>query len=273
MHLFVKYFILDLLRIFSKKISVKCSYTVFLCLCIGLLNIADADSASCIDTAQSSDQGVQREIINQLCRHSVSLAKRFNSSKPQVVLLQQERWQQLPDCPAALNIRFSAMVQNGKLPLMVSCPDNGSIAWKQRLAARMDFDVSVLLAVRNINRGESLSDLKMSGLKTSKVRFSAMKPNAFQHTDNLSGYVATRKITTGSVITADMVKKVNAIRRGQPLTIVAQSKTVVLSTTGVAMESGHVGDIILVQKENGRSIKCRVMNEGEVRPVEGSASR
>ncbi|WP_257293558.1 flagellar basal body P-ring formation chaperone FlgA [Endozoicomonas sp. YOMI1] len=261
MHLFIKYFIP------GRKRSIWRYFT--LTLCLGLLNIpniADAYPVSC--TGPPSDQGVQGEIINQLCQHSISLAKRFNGTDPRVVLLHKERWQQLPFCPATPDIRFSAMAQSGKLPLLISCPDNDGTfpeqGWKQRLAVRVDFEVPVLLASKDINRGETLSG---PGLKKSKVRFSSMKPNVFQ--DNLSGYITTRKISAGSVITTDMVKRATAIRRGQHLSIVVYSKNIELTTTGVAMESGHVGDIILVQKENGRPFKCRVINEGEVRPVEG----
>lgn len=252
-----------------------------LSLCLGLLNIpniADAHSVSCThnrghsdQSDKGTDQSIQGEIIDQLCQHSISLAKRFNGSSPRVVLLHKERWQQLPYCPATPDIHFSAMAQNGKVPLLISCPEsNGTVPeqrWKQRLAVSVDFDVSVLLADRDINRGEALSRPGLSGLKKSKVRFSSMKPNVFQ--DNLSGYITTRKISAGSVITTDMVKRANAIRRGQHISIVVQSRNIELTTTGVAMESGHVGDIILVQKENGRPVKCRVINEGEVRPVKG----
>lgn len=273
MYLFVTYFILD------RKLSISRRFVFSLCLC--LLNIPDivnAHTVSCTDTSpqsdqsdKSTDQRVQGEVISQLCEHSRLLAKRFNGRNPQVVLLHKERWQQLPDCPVTPHIRFSAMAQNGKLPLLISCPDHlGTFPdhrWKQRLAVRVDFDVSVLLADRDINRGGVLSGAGQPGLKTSKVRLSSLKPNVFQ--DNPSGYIATRKISAGTVITTDMVKRANAIRRGQHLTIVVQSKNIELSTTGVAMESGHVGDVILVQKENGRLVKCRVINEGEVHPVEG----
>ncbi len=273
MYLFVTYFILH------RKLSISRRFVLSLCLCLlNIPNIANAHTVSCTDTSpqsdqsdKSSDQRVQGEVISQLCEHSRLLAKRFNGRNPRVVLLHKERWQQLPDCPVTPDIRFSAMAQNGKLPLLISCPDHlGTFPehrWKQRLAVRVDFDVSVLLADRDLNRGEALSGPGQPRLKTSKVRLSSLKPNVFQ--DNPSGYIATRKIGAGTVITTDMVKRATAIRRGQHLTIVVQSENIELITTGVAMESGHIGDIILVQKENGRPFKCRVINEGEVRPVEG----
>ncbi|USE38263.1 flagellar basal body P-ring formation chaperone FlgA [Endozoicomonas sp. SCSIO W0465] len=250
-----------------------------LSLLLGLLNIeciADDYSVTCTQTSPPSDQRVQGEILDQLCQHSISLAKRFKGSNPRVVLRHKERWQQLPYCPVALDIRFSAMAQNGKVPLLISCSEHDGTPeqrWKQRLAIGVDFDVAVLLADRDISRGEALSGTglpgptKSPGLKKSKVPFSAMKPNVFQ--DNVSGYITTRKISAGSVITTDMVKKASAIRRGQQVTIAVQLKNIELTTTGVAMENGYVGDIILVQKENGRPVKCRVINEDEVRPVGG----
>ncbi len=151
--------------------------TPFPCaLCIGLLSgllkSPNAYAVSCPDTRALSEplseEGIQTDIINQLCRHSISLAKRFNSRNPRVVLLHKERWQQLPDCSTTPDIHFSAMAQNGKLPLLVSCPDHDGASWKQRLAARVDFDVSVLMAGRDINRGDVLSG---PGLKKSTVLF------------------------------------------------------------------------------------------------------
>ena len=71
------------------------------------------------------------------------------------------------------------------------------------------------------------------------------------------------------MINQDLLKKAGVLRRGQPVSIVVQSDTVLLSTTGTTLENGYINDIIRVQKDNGRTIKCRVLNEGEVRPIAG----
>jgi len=223
---------------------------------------ADLQAGTCSDNSQFPQQSTQQEVVNSVCAHLHSLTEQFNGREPRVQLLQLERWQRLPSCATGVEVGLSAMSHNGKLPLVVSCPDSDN--WQHRLNVKVDFTLPVLVAARDVSRGERLSQLR-----TDDVAFTSVKPGFLQAADKLDGYVASRKIIAGTVINEDLVKKAGVLRRGQPVTIVAQSDTVLLRTTGVAMENGRVNDIIRIQKDNGRTIRCRVINEGEVHTISG----
>ena len=226
------------------------------------LPVAGLQAGTCGDNSQFSEQSIQQEVVNLVCSHLLSLAEQLSGREPHVKPLQPERWLRLPSCNTDPEVRLSAMSHSGKLPLVVSCPDNGN--WQYRLSIKVDFTLPVLVAARDVNRGE-----RVSQLRTDEVAFTSVKPGFLQETDKLNGYVASRKISAGTVINEDLLKKAGVLRRGQPVNIVVQSETVLLSTSGIAMENGYIDDVIRVQKENGRTIKCRVINEGEVRPVLG----
>lgn len=237
------------------------NYCFALILYVGL-PLGDLQAGTCGDNSQFAEQSIQQEVVNSVCSHLLSLAEQLSGREPRVQPLQPERWLRLPGCEAKPEVRLSAMSHSGKLPLVVSCPDNGN--WQYRLSIKVNFTLPVLVAARDVNRGERLSQLR-----TDEVAFTSVKPGFLQETDKLNGYVASRKISSGTVINQDLLKKAGVLRRGQPVNIVVQSDTVLLSTTGIAMENGYIDDVIRVQKENGRTIKCRVISEGEVRPVLG----
>ena len=235
------------------------NYCPALLLCTGL-PVADLPAETCGDNSQFAQQSMQQKVVNVVCGHLRSLAEQLSGREPQVKPLQPERWLRLPTCNTTPEVHLSAMPHSGKLPLQVSCPDNGN--WQYRLSIKVDFTLPVLVAARDVNRGQ-----RVSQLRTDEVAFTSVKPGFLQKADQLAGYVASRKISAGTVINEDLLKKAGVLRRGQPVNIVVQSDTVLLSTTGITMENGHIDDVIRVQKENGRTIKCRVINEGEVRPV------
>ena len=224
------------------------------------LPVADLQAGMCGDNSQFSEQSMPQQVVNSVCRQLHSLAEQLNGREPHVRPLQPERWLRLPTCNTAPEVSLSAMSHSGKLPLVVSCPDSGN--WQHRLSIKADFTLPVLVAARDVNRGE-----RVSQLRTDEVAYTSVKPGFLQATDQLDGYVASRKISAGTVINEDLLKKAGVLRRGQPVNIVVQSDTVLLNTTGIALENGHIDDVIRVQKENGRTIKCRVINEGEVCPV------
>ena len=226
------------------------------------LPMAGLQAGTCIDDSQFPEQSTQQQVINLVCSHLLALTEQLHGREPRLQPLQPERWLRLPVCDAQPEVRLSAMSHGGKLPLVVSCPDNGN--WQHRLSIKVDFTLPVLVAARDVNRGERVTEVRMND-----VAFSSVKPGFLQATDRLTGYVASRKISAGMVINEDLLKKTGVLRRGQPVNIVVQADTVLLSTTGVAVENGHINDIIRVKKDNGRTIKCRVINEGEVRPVTG----
>lgn len=226
------------------------------------LPIASLQAGICPDNNQFSERSPQQQVVNLVCSHLLSLAEQLNGREPRVQPLQPERWLRLPACDSQPQVRLSAMSHSGRLPLVVSCPDSGN--WQYRLSIKVDFTLPVLVAARDVNRGEPVIELR-----TDEVAFTSVKPGFLQETDKLNGYVASRKISAGTVINQDLLKKAGVLRRGQPVSIVVQSDTVLLSTTGTTLENGYINDIIRVQKDNGRTIKCRVLNEGEVRPIAG----
>ncbi len=237
-------------------------YLVIIFVWVFILPTGSLQTATCSGSAQFSDRSTQQEVVNLVCAHLDSLTEQLNGREPRVQPLQPERWQRLPFCATEPEVRLLAMSHSGKLPLIVSCPDSGN--WQHRLSIKVDFTLPVLVASRDVSRGERLSELR-----TDDVAFTSVKPGFLQKTDKLDGYTASRKIAAGTVINENLVKKASVLRRGQPVTIVAQSDTVLLRTNGIALENGHKNDIIRVQKENGRTIKCRVINEAEVSPVAG----
>ncbi|MFK0572104.1 flagellar basal body P-ring formation chaperone FlgA [Endozoicomonas sp.] len=185
-----------------------------------------------------------------------------------IILLQRERWQQLPDCPVMPDIRLSELTAGGRVSIFLVCPvidevtDEVAKGWKQRLSAQIDFVVPVLVVGRDLARGEVPGHLHAE-----ERAFSSVRQGLFHHPRELDGYVTVRPVRAGTIMTADLVKKAVVVRRGTPVTIIASSDTVTLTTSGIAADNGRIGDIIPIKKDNGRVIRCQVMNAREVRPA------
>lgn len=214
---------------------------------------------------------------------------------------QASQWQEMSDIPAAAKQYLSQVLQDGfphdqitvdvssidtrlrlkacdkpltydlhgrqlsasNVTLRVQCP--GSSTWSFYLTAQVDRLRHILVATRNIGRGESLSEDDVS-LELRSV--SSLGNGTISDPARISGKVAKRPINLGDSIRTSSVTAPEVIQRGDTVNVTAVSGGIAVSTSGIAMNDGKVGQQIRVQNlKSERIIKARVTAKGQVQVI------
>jgi flagella basal body P-ring formation protein FlgA len=126
-------------------------------------------------------------------------------------------------------------------------------------AARMN----VLVSTKNFKR----EDMVMPGdLRKAELLLTNLGSSYLTDSKGLIGAVAARTIRAGQPLQARMFKKQKLVRRGQSVTLVAESGAVRVTERAIAKTDGGLGDMIVVKRFGGRpSLTARVAGNGIVK--------
>lgn len=118
----------------------------------------------------------------------------------------------------------------------------------------IDASVDVLVAKNNIKRDTELSVINCIKKSIILDRFRATPLENLQN-----GSVQSKvSIKEGSIITLRDIQKLSVVKRGSFVTTTLKSDGISLSFSGKAETDGIVGDIITVQKSDGKKLKVLV---------------
>ncbi|WP_439134123.1 flagellar basal body P-ring formation chaperone FlgA [Pseudomaricurvus sp.] len=147
--------------------------------------------------------------------------------------------------------------------LRVQCPSQ--TPWSFYLTAKVERMRQVLVAARNIGRGERLTERDFS-LELRDV--STMGNSTVSNPTRIIGKEARRPINLGDSLRTTSVTAPEVIQRGDAVSVKAISGGIAVSTSGVAMNDGKVGQQIRVQNlKSERVIKARVTAKGQVQVI------
>jgi len=140
----------------------------------------------------------------------------------------------------------------GKTTVGVKC--TGKKTWSLYVPITISVYDKVVVASRQLQKG---SILTASDLKLVKNNLADLSYGYYQALDRGVGMKLKRRISAGTVLTPSMLKKPRIISRGQKVTIMAQSGSMLVRMRGKALDHGAVGDRIKVL-----NIKSRKKLEG-----------
>ena len=142
----------------------------------------------------------------------------------------------------------------GSVSLGIRCTNPG---WKVHLPTKVKAFTDVLVASRPIVKN---SVIQLSDLQLVRQDIGRYYSGVFTNPENLVGMVAKRSIRHDTVITPRMVKPKRLVKRGDTITIIAESNGMSIRTTGEALMDGHHGQIIQVKnKRSGRQVSAEVI--------------
>ncbi len=142
--------------------------------------------------------------------------------------------------------------------LRVSCPDG----WSLNATGQAHVFLPVVHAAGIIDRGQTLTanDLKLQRINIAKAR-----RGYYNRIEEVAGLSAKRRIRAGQTITPAVLEQAMAVKRGQPVKIVASHDGIEASTSGEALADGQPGDVIRVRNMgSGKVIDAKVLESGVV---------
>ena len=150
-----------------------------------------------------------------------------------------------------------------RITLTIYLNVNGEAAGKVRASARINLFGRVAVAVRTMEKG---SVIKASDLKIARVNLNRVRKSVIRDPRQALGMSCRRRIHQGQpVFERDLIKHA-AVKRGDMVTIVAESGALRVSTAGRAKENGSVGDNIAVINLNSKKvIMAQIVDQSTVR--------
>lgn len=154
----------------------------------------------------------------------------------------------------------SKQLSASNVTLRVIC--EGSSPWSFYLTSSVERLRPILVASRNIGRGDTLSAADFS-LELREV--SSLGNNTLSDPARAIGQQTRRPISQGDSIRLTSLTSPRVVEKGDAVTVKAITGDISVLTTGIAMSSGKVGEQIRVQNQKSeRIIKARVTGRGQV---------
>jgi flagella basal body P-ring formation protein FlgA len=168
----------------------------------------------------------------------------------------------LPICSEALQVRATGDAPSAmdRQQLQIRCGDVPG--WSMSATGQAHVFLPIVHAEGIIDRGQTFTaaDLKLQRINIAKAR-----RGYYNRLEEVIGLAAKRRIRAGQTITPALVEQAMAVKRGQPVKIIASNDGIEASTSGEAMADGQPGDVIRVRNvRSGKLIEAKVIEAGVV---------
>lgn len=122
---------------------------------------------------------------------------------------------------------------------------------------------NVVVAKRNIKKGDVVSGdlVRMETVETTRLTV-----ESFDSVDEVVGKVASRSISSGNVVTKDVVKNISAVKKGDSVIILIGTAGFEIASKGICQQNGGFGDLVrVVNVDTKKVLYGNVINGGTVR--------
>jgi flagella basal body P-ring formation protein FlgA len=149
----------------------------------------------------------------------------------------------------------------GNTTVGVRCTDSGG--WNIYVSARVDVFGPVLIARQPLARGTAVQD---SDLELVERNLADLPHGYYSDSQPIAGMLAKRTIAGASVITAQMLQAPKLVKRGQRVTVIAESGALSIRSAGKALGDGKSGDTVRVRAEGSqRVVDGVVVSQGVIK--------
>jgi len=216
---------------------------------------------ACQSASATTDAKAIRAAVENHMQGYVSEMKNTGISRLEYTITALDNRLAFPDCPGPLTIeRDSQQGSSNRLTLKVGCSEGA--VWSIYVPVALNSYREVVVALQPLQRGSAIS---LGQLQLKEMDISMLHSQYFTSTDALNGKLVRRPVREGAVITADFIEEPIVIRRGDAITIIANSGTLTVKMQGTALGDGRIGQQISVRNQSSdRVIKATVRGQGEV---------
>ncbi|HZF17235.1 MAG TPA: flagellar basal body P-ring formation chaperone FlgA [Steroidobacteraceae bacterium] len=210
-----------------------------------------------VTLAVSSDGGTFQSLadVEQAARHFAAGAGPQAGARRQTQIAALDSRLRLAACQSPLQTSLAPGARSPtRLTVQVRCADAGG--WRVYVPVEVHYFDHVVVASRSVDRGATLApaDLLVEERDTSSLPSSYMRDPA-----ELTGFTLARPVAAGTVISSSLLAADHVIRRGDMVTLIAQSGGMTVRAQGRALADAAMRE------------RVRVQNLGSGRQIEGVA--
>jgi len=149
----------------------------------------------------------------------------------------------------------------GNTTVGIRCADDGG--WNIYVSARIDVFGPVLIARQPLARGTAVQD---NDLELVERNLANLPYGYYTDSQPIAGMLAKRTIAAATVITPQMLQAPKLVKRGQRVTVIAESGVLSIRSVGKALGDGKAGDTIRVKAEGSqRVVDGVVVSQGVIK--------
>lgn len=167
-----------------------------------------------------------------------------------------------PPCVGTLHVRATGDAPSAmeRQQLEINCPDVPG--WSINVTAQAHVFLPAVHAEGIIDRGQSI---RSNDIRLERINIAKARRGYYNRLDEVIGMAAKRRIRAGQTITPALLEQAMAVKRGQPVKIVANNEGIEASASGEALGDGQPGEVIRVRNvRSGKVIDAKVIEEGVV---------
>lgn len=167
----------------------------------------------------------------------------------------------LASCQQPLDAFFPAQRHHlGATSVGIRCSEPG---WKVYVPVQIRAYTSIITTKHPLPRGTILSQ---SDLQIEKREISRYRAGIFKKLEQVVGMMAKRAMVQGTVLTPTLVEPKRLVKRGQFVTILAETGGLLIRVKGEALMDGHHGQTVQVKNSrSGRKFSAEVVAPHTVR--------
>ncbi len=151
----------------------------------------------------------------------------------------------------------------GRVSFLVNVKVDGQIARRVRVCGWVEVYRHVLSFARPLKKGHVL---KEEDLVLSRRPLSRLNGHVMEDPKKVVGLALKRSVRAGQALTANMLTRPLAVRRGDRVTIVAEGPTISITVPGEVKQDGAEGSFIRVRNlMSQREVSAQVLNSKTVR--------
>ena len=226
------------------------------------INMADASFEIPAEvTFSTSSQIINEKTFEKIVLEYLAQNEPYQSGHFELLSLSTAGKVNLP--PGQLTYRF--VPQNSSNPTYLSgyiyFNVDGKDVARVRLTAQIDLSVTALVATRALPRGHVIADVDLS---LTQVPYAQGK-GSLTNQDLAIGSTTRTNILQGEAIKDRHLTKSVMVRRGDTVTIIAQSGPLRVSATGVSKQDGALGDTVsVINQDSKKTVAGKVIGPGQV---------
>jgi flagella basal body P-ring formation protein FlgA len=170
----------------------------------------------------------------------------------------------LPVGPLTVKVQHQTSVNlRGYVSLTVSILVNDQFIQRVGLSGWIDRFEDIVCATKPLARNQMIArqDVKLITRNVSKI-----KDTYYTRTEDVIGKQIQRKVGNGEIIFSSMIEIPPLIYKGDKVTIIAESRLLLIKTTGIALSDGYAGEQIRVRNTmSNKVIQANVVNPNTVK--------
>lgn len=211
-----------------------------------MLCIASVLLAQSVEASQYIDHEKIRVAVKE---YLIDKTKAVNYGDTQIEVGQIDNRLKLSTCDTKLDVQLGNSRLPGNISVSVGCSSNKP--WKIYIQATVKAYQDIYIAKRSITRN---APIKSSDLILERRDITSLSGNYMTDFGNIDGHLAKRAIRKHETIKPFHLIKSKLIKRGEQVTIIAETAGISVRMQGKAMNDAAIGDNVKVKNNNSKRI-------------------